>query len=97
MEEINEWLDNEWNKNPPQNDGDFYYYGPLPGGGDNIVIIVQITTHPGTGQRLGCFFMPPGWRGNKMIVTPTLHAAELHMWTGEWSGPEFGLCCVDSE
>lgn len=83
----------EWHQDPPKEDGDFFYTGQVPDGGE-IVAIVQIYTHPDSGTRMACLLIPPGWRGDKARRQPTIHAAPLDKWHGQWSGPEHGLCCA---
>lgn len=85
--------DYEWQDNPPKENGDFFYNGPLPDGG-NVITIVQVFTHPENNKRMACTLIPPGWRGDKDRKRPVLHAADLEDWRGQWSGPEYGLCCV---
>jgi len=76
----------------PKNDGDFFYTGNTPAG-ESIVGIVQIITDP-KGQRWAVVYIPPYWRGDMERNIPTCHFDKLENWTGEWSGPEFGLCCT---
>ena len=76
----------------PKNDGDFFYTGNTPAG-ESIVGIVQIITDP-KGQRWAVVYIPPYWRGDMERSRPTCHFDKLENWTGEWSGPEFGLCCT---
>lgn len=84
----------DWRAQPPAQDGDFFYSGPVPDGG-KLTAVVQIFTTD-TGNRMACIFIPPYWRGDRSRKNPTVHLAPLAQWTGEWSGPEFGLCCVSA-
>jgi len=81
-----------WQKEPPKNDGDYFYSGPTPDGKE-IVVIVQIVTDP-KGQRFACCLIPPFWRGDTTRINSTVHFGEIEKWKGEWSGPELGLCCA---
>ena len=92
MSEDAKW---EWRNEPPEEDGDFFYTGPLPDGND-VVLIVQTFTHPLTHERMALTVIPPGWRGDETITQPKLHFGTLDQWRGKWSGPEFGLCCASN-
>lgn len=83
-----------WQDNPPNENGDFFYYGPLPDGSENVLAIVQIVTHPETDRRTACLLIPPGWRGDAARRQPVIHFGTLDQWKGQWAGPEYGLCCV---
>lgn len=83
----------QWSTTPPTKDGDFFYSGRTPDG-EEVVTIAQIYTDLKTSQRSVVLLLPPYWRGDMSRTLPTLHHGELEKWTGEWSGPEFGLCCA---
>lgn len=87
------WKDDEWNEQPPKNDGDFFYFGNTPDG-EEIVAIVQVVTNIENGDRLACLFIPSYWHGDVNRTRPTIHSAKLNEWGGQWSGPEYGLCCA---
>ena len=86
----------EWRNEPPKEDGDFFYSGPLPRG-ENILAIVQVFTYPVSKDRMACVFIPPGWRGDMSRREPVVHFGKLDEWKGEWAGPEYGLCAVNSK
>jgi hypothetical protein len=83
-----------WKNNCPENDGDFFYSGKTPSG-ESIVGIVQIVTDP-EGQRWTVVYIPPYWRGDMKRHLPVCHFDKIEKWTGQWSGPEFGLCCAEA-
>jgi len=37
--------DYEWHDEPPKENGDFFYNGPTPDNSEQVLAIVQITTH----------------------------------------------------
>ena len=91
----------EWKDKAPENDGDFFYWGPTPDGTiklqldaqkENIFAIVTITTLPQNDERYACLLIPPGWNGDKTRTMSVIHGDKLNKWTGQWAGPEFGLC-----
>jgi hypothetical protein len=85
-----------WKDTVPENNGSFYYNGPLPaiGAASLFVGIIQISTSPIDGQRYASVFIPPGWRGSKEVL-PIIYFDKLEKWTGQWAGPELGLECVE--
>ena len=87
------WKDNEWNTQPPENDGDFFYSGDTPNG-EEIVAIVQVLTNLENGERWACLFIPPYWRKDETRKQGTMHWAKVEDWKGVWSGAERGLCCA---
>ena len=84
----------KWVKEPPESNGDYFYNGPLPYHSGNVMLIVQIVAHSQTGERVGCVFIPAGWRDDKSRTQSTVHCAALEFWRGEWSGPKGGLCQI---
>jgi len=86
--------DYEWHDEPPKENGDFFYNGPTPDNSEQVLAIVQITTHPDTAKRIASLMLPPGWRGNKARRMSTVHFGTVDEWKGQWSGPEYGLCCM---
>src|SRR5690348_15330321 len=70
----------EWRDDAPAENGDFFYYGPLPDGGRQIVAIVQIATNPDTGVRMASLLIPPGWRGDESKRAPVVHFGALDQW-----------------
>ena len=86
--------DYEWKREKPKHDGDYFYSGPLPGGEQTVVAIVQVYTDPAGNTKRACLYIPPGWRGDKSRKYPYLYLGLLSEWKGEWAGPEYGLCCV---
>lgn len=82
-----------WEKDAPIRNGDFFYSGKLPGGLETVICVAQITKSP-DGKRYASTLLPPWWRDQIGRVRPTIYFGELHEWEGEWSGPEFGLCCA---
>ena len=81
----------KWTKEFPKRDGDFFYSGKLPSGKD-FVGIVQVITNTDE-QRYACVYIPMNWRGSGEKAALVYGRPED--WTGEWSGPEFGLSCVE--
>lgn len=80
----------DWRADAPINDGDYYYTGPTPSG-KPVVAIVGIVTIDG--KRHAYLYVPPKWRGDEE-ERGTLHHGLVAEWTGQWAGPEDGLCCV---
>jgi len=83
-----------WRSDPPTQDGDFYYSGPLPGSGEEYVGIVSISMHPLNRERYVAAFFPPGWRGDTNRISPEVVFGKLEEWKGQWAGPELGLSTV---
>jgi len=81
-----------WTAKPPARDGDFYYAGKTPEGKEVLAIVGVVTIK---GDRQAYLYIPPEWKGDTS-EKGTLHYGTLEEWEGEWSGPEYGLCCVTS-
>lgn len=84
-----------WQKDPPVENGVFFYTGPVPsrsGGSSGKVLtaIMHIETDLRTSTRVGWIFQPTG--GEQGL--PVIFVAPLRDWKGEWAGPDFGLLTV---
>jgi hypothetical protein len=78
----------EWKDEFPVNDGHFFYTGELPDGSGKFVGIAEVFTNKHQERGAAIFFPPTHDQLPKFVM------AKAEEWTGQWSGPDYGLVTV---